>query len=244
MVDLTAKPFNLDAAAVAWVRNTIDAMTIEEKIGQLFINLNVAFTPAYLDKVLDTYHVGGMRFRGADAATVQAHIRYAQAKSKVPLLIASNPEMGGFGSVDDGTLVCTHLQAGSHPDTSIARDMGRVAGIETAALGCNWAFAPIVDIHRNWRNTVIATRSFGNTPEVVIERALEYFDGISEANTACAIKHFPGDGVDERDQHVVTSWNTLGVDDWDASYGRVSCPPPWPPNCCRTSSAASSASTV
>jgi beta-N-acetylhexosaminidase len=221
MVDLTAKPFNLDDTAVAWVRGTIDAMTLEEKIGQLFINLNTAFTPEYLDHVLDTYHVGGMRFRGADAATVQAHLRYAQAKSKLPLLIASNPEMGGFGSVDDGTLVCTHLQAGSHPDTSIARAMGRVAGIETAAIGCNWAFAPVVDIHYNWRNTVIATRAFGNTPEVVIERAKEYFDGISESKTACAIKHFPGDGVDERDQHVVTTWNMLGVDAWHASYGRV-----------------------
>ena len=221
MVDLTAKPFFLDAAAVAWVRSTIDAMTLEEKIGQLFINLNVAFTPEYLDQILDRYHVGGMRFRGADAATAQSHIRYAQSTSKIPLLVASNPEMGGFGSVDDGTLVCTHLQAGSHPDPSIARDMGRVAGIETTALGCNWAFAPIVDIHYNWRNTVVATRSFGNTPEVVIERAKAYFDGISESKTACAIKHFPGDGVDERDQHVVTSWNTLGIDDWHASYGRV-----------------------
>lgn len=221
MVDLTAKPFNLDATAIAWVRSTIAAMTIEEKIGQLFINLNTQFTPAYLDHILDTYHVGGMRYRGADAATVQGHIRYAQSKSKIPLLIASNPEMGGFGSVDDGTLVCTHLQAGSHPDPTIARDMGRVAGVETAALGCNWAFAPIVDIHQNWRNTVVATRAFGNRPEVVIERAKAYFDGISESKTVCAIKHFPGDGVDERDQHVVTTWNTLGVDDWNASFGRV-----------------------
>ncbi|CAA9590373.1 MAG: GH3 [uncultured Thermomicrobiales bacterium] len=221
MVDLTAKPFNLDAAAIAWVRDTIEAMTIEEQIGQLFINLNVTFTPAYLDRVLDTYHVGGMRFRGADAVTVQAHIRHAQSRSKIPLLIASNPEMGGFGSVNDGTLVCTHLQAGSHPDESIAREMGRVAGIETAALGCNWAFAPIVDIHRNWRNTVVATRAFGNTPEVVIERAKAYFDGISESGGACAIKHFPGDGVDERDQHVVTTWNTLDADEWDATFGRV-----------------------
>lgn len=114
------------------------------KIGQLFINLNTTFTPAYLDHILDTYHVGGMRFRGADAATVQAHLRYAQSKSKIPLLIASNPEMGGFGSISDGTLICTHLQAGSHPDTSIARDMGRVAGVETVALGCNRAFAPNV----------------------------------------------------------------------------------------------------
>ena len=55
----------------------------------------------------------------------------------------------------------------------------------------------------------------------MIERAKAYFDGISESKTVCAIKHFPGDGVDERDQHVVTSWNTLGVDDWHASYGRV-----------------------
>jgi beta-N-acetylhexosaminidase len=165
MVDLTAKPFSLDATAVAWVQSTIDAMTVEEKIGQLFINLKVAFTPEYLDHVLDRYHVGGMRFRGADAATVQAHIRYAQSKSKIPPLIASNPEMGGFGSFNDGTLVATHLQAGSHPDRSIARDMGRVAGIETTALGCNRAFAPIVDIHVNWRNTVVATRSLGNTPQ-------------------------------------------------------------------------------
>lgn len=221
MVDLTAKPFYLDEAAVAWVRETIATMTIEEKIGQLFINLNVAFAPPYLDRILDTYHVGGMRFRGADAATVQAHIRHAQAKSKIPLLIASNPEMGGFGSIDDGTLVCTHLQAGSHPDATIAREMGRVAGIETAALGCNWAFAPIVDIHHNWRNTVVATRAFGNTAEVVIERATAYFDGIGESGTVCAIKHFPGDGVDERDQHVVTTWNTLDADAWEGSYGRV-----------------------
>src|SRR5687768_15906733 len=103
MVDLTAKPFNLDEAAIAWVRETIASMTTEEKIGQLFINLNTAFTPDYLDHILDTYHVGGMRYRGADAATIQAHIRHAQSRSKIPLLIASNPEMGGFGSVDNGT---------------------------------------------------------------------------------------------------------------------------------------------
>ncbi|MDQ6740609.1 MAG: hypothetical protein M3021_09675 [Actinomycetota bacterium] len=83
------------------------------------------------------------------------------------------------------------------------------------------AFAPIVDIHYNWRNTVISTRSFGNTPEIVVERAKEYFDGISEANMACAIKHFPGDGMDERDQHVVTSCNTLGYEEWDKTYGHV-----------------------
>ncbi|WP_125609640.1 gluconokinase, GntK/IdnK-type [Specibacter cremeus] len=220
-VDLRAAPFNLADADIAWVESTIESMTLEEKIGQLFINHNNDYSPVYLDEVLEKYHVGGMRYRPGPSAAVQEHIRYAQSKTKVPLLVASNPEMGGAGSCDDGTFVSTHLQAGSHPDKSIARKMGQVAGVETAALGCNWAFAPIVDIHYNWRNTVISTRAFGNTPEVVVERAKEYFDGISESPTACAIKHFPGDGIDERDQHVVTSYNTLGYDEWNTTYGHV-----------------------
>jgi beta-N-acetylhexosaminidase len=220
-VDLKAAPFNLDDAAVDWVNSTLESMTLEEKIGQLFINHNNDYSPEYLDGVLENYHVGGMRYRPGPSGAVQEHIRYAQSKSKVPLLVASNPEMGGAGSCDDGTFVSTHLQAGSHPDKSIARKMGQVAGVETAALGCNWAFAPIVDIHYNWRNTVISTRSFGNTPEIVVERAKEYFDGISESPTACAMKHFPGDGVDERDQHVVTSYNTFGYDEWNKTYGHV-----------------------
>ncbi|BCW74367.1 gluconokinase, GntK/IdnK-type [Arthrobacter sp. NicSoilB11] len=220
-VDLAAAPFMLDAGAIAWVEGTIGAMTLEEKIGQLFINHNNDYSPGYLDGVLENYHVGGMRYRPGPSAAVQEHIRYAQSKSRIPLLIASNPEMGGAGSCDDGTFVSTHLQAGSHPDRNIARKMGQVAGVETAALGCNWAFAPIVDIHYNWRNTVISTRSFGNTPEVVVERAKEYFDGISESPTACAMKHFPGDGIDERDQHVVTSYNTLGYEEWNRTYGHV-----------------------
>ncbi|WP_449373405.1 glycoside hydrolase family 3 protein [Arthrobacter psychrolactophilus] len=220
-VDLRAAPFNLDDAGVAWVESTIGSMTLEEKIGQLFINHNNSYAPEYLDEVLEKFHVGGMRYRPGPSGAVQEHIRHAQSKTKIPLLIASNPEMGGAGSCDDGTFVSTHLQAGSHPDKSIARQMGQVAGVETAALGCNWAFAPIVDIHYNWRNTVISTRSFGNTPEVVVERAKEYFDGISESPTACAMKHFPGDGIDERDQHVVTSYNTLGYEEWNKTYGHV-----------------------
>lgn len=220
-VDLKAAPFNLDDTAITWVNTTLESMTLEEKIGQLFINHNNDYSPEYLDGVLANFHVGGMRYRPGPSAAVQEHIRHAQSKSKVPLLVASNPEMGGAGSCDDGTFVSTHLQAGSHPDKSIARQMGQVAGVETAALGCNWAFAPIVDIHYNWRNTVISTRAFGNTPEIVVERAKEYFDGISESPTACAMKHFPGDGMDERDQHVVTSYNTLGYDEWNRTYGHV-----------------------
>src|SRR6185437_14121027 len=62
-VDLKSAPFNLDDEAVAWVDSTIRGMSLEEKIGQLFINHNNDYSPEYLDDVLENYHVGGMRYR-------------------------------------------------------------------------------------------------------------------------------------------------------------------------------------
>ena len=223
--DLTAAPYGLDDEAIAWVRSTIDAMDEDEKIGQLFINLNNRFDDTFVDQIVDTYHPGGMRYNHTDSASVQAHIRHAQGRSKIPLLVASNIEAGGNGACSDGTHVATPLQTASTPDTDAAREMGLVGARESRALGCNWAFTPIVDIHSNWRNTVIATRAFGNDHETVITYAQAYCDGVREGAgdrpMALCMKHFPGDGRDERDQHVVTSYNDCSVEEWDASYRKI-----------------------
>ena len=166
--DLSAAPYELDAEAISWVRSTVDSMTEDERIGQLFTNLNNRFDDDFVNNIVDTYHPGGMRYNHTDSASVQAHIRHAQGRSKIPLLVASNIEAGGNGACTDGTHVATPLQTASTPDTDAARQMGLVGARESRALGCNWAFTPIVDIHHNWRNTVIATRAFGNDHKTVI----------------------------------------------------------------------------
>ena len=223
--DLSSAPYGLDDDAIGWVRHTIDAMDEDEKIGQLFINLNNRFDDTFVNHIVDTYHPGGMRYNHTDSASIQAHIRHAQSRSKVPLLVASNIEAGGNGACIDGTHVATPLQTASTPDTDAAREMGVVGARESRALGCNWAFTPIVDIHSNWRNTVIATRAFGNSHETVITYAQAYCDGVREGAgdrpIALCMKHFPGDGRDERDQHVVTSYNDCSVEEWDASYRKI-----------------------
>ena len=223
--DLTAAPYGLDAAAIAWVESTIHSMAEDEKVGQLFINLNNRFDDDFVNHIVDTYRPGGMRYNHTDSASVQAHIRHAQSRSKIPLLVASNIEAGGNGACTDGTHVATPLQTASTPDTDAARQMGLVGARESRALGCNWAFTPIVDIHSNWRNTVIATRAFGNDHETVITYAQAYCDGVREGAgdrpIALCMKHFPGDGRDERDQHVVTSYNDCSVEEWDGSYRRI-----------------------
>ncbi len=223
--DLTAAPYDLDSDAIAWVRSTIDGMDLDEKVGQLFINLNNRFDDEFVNRIVDGYHPGGMRYNHTDSASIQAHIRQAQARSKVPLLVASNIEAGGNGACNDGTLVATPLQTASTPDTDAAYQMGLVGGRESRALGCNWAFTPIVDIHHNWRNTVVATRAFGNDHETVIKYADAFSAGVragaGDRPMALCMKHFPGDGRDERDQHVVTSYNDCTVSEWDASYRKI-----------------------
>ena len=78
---------------------------------------------------------------------------------------------------------------------------------EAAAVGANWAFAPIIDIDTNFRNPITNTRTFGSDPDRVKRMGEAYVKRVQELGLAASIKHFPGDGQDERDQHLVTSIN-------------------------------------
>jgi beta-N-acetylhexosaminidase len=51
--DLSAAPYGLDAEAISWVRSTIDSMTEDERIGQLFINLNNRFDDDFVNQIVD-----------------------------------------------------------------------------------------------------------------------------------------------------------------------------------------------
>ena len=222
MVDLTAKPFYLKDEDIAWVNNTIANMTIEEKIGQLFFNMGSSRDEAYLKDVVNNYHIGGVRYNPANAQAVYEQNRILQENSKIPLIIACNVEAGGDGACLDGTHIGANVKIGAANDTKYAYQMGYVSGVEGAAIGCNLSFAPVVDINQNWRNPVISRRCFGNDADKVLDNSLAYFKGIHETEGfCCAAKHFPGDGLDERDQHIANSVNHVSCEEWDQTYGKV-----------------------
>lgn len=221
MVNLRVKPYNLDDEGVKWVEETIKSMTLEEKIGQLFINMGASRDEEYLKSILDNYHIGGVRYNPGTAEEVYDQNKILQENSKIPLLIAANTEMGGNGACTDGTYIGNEVKIAATNDKKYAYEMGRVSGVEAAAIGCNWSFAPIVDINRNWRNPIISIRTWSADVEQTLELSLEYMRGIQESGIAPAAKHFPGDGIDERDQHLSFAPNSLSVEEWDATFGRV-----------------------
>ena len=220
-VDLKAQPYNLTDSDIQWVEETIQSMSTEEKIGQLFVNMGSERTEEYLTNVLDTYHIGAVRYNPGKAEEVYDQNKILQEKSKIPMLIAANTEAGGNGACTDGTEVGLEVKIGATNDTKYAYEMGRVSGVEASAIGCNWSFAPIVDINYNWRNPIISSRSFGSDPDLVLEMSLAYMKGIQESGILPAAKHWPGDGIDERDQHLSFSVNSLSTEEWDQTFGKV-----------------------
>jgi beta-N-acetylhexosaminidase len=221
MIDLTAKPYFLNASDVRWVEETIAAMSLEEKIGQLFINMGSSRDEAYLKDAVTRYQFGGVRYNPGPAAEVHEQNRILQENSKLPLLIAANTEAGGNGACTDGTMVGYQVKVAATRNPKYAYELGRISGVEAAAIGCNWSFAPIVDINRNWRNPIISARAWGEDPDLVLEMSKAYMKGFMESGSVCCMKHYPGDGIDERDQHLCSTVNTYSCEEWDATFGKV-----------------------
>lgn len=220
-VDLTAKPYYLNEEQIKWVEDTIAGMSLEEKIGQLFINMGSSREEGYLKGVLDNYHIGGVRYNPGTAEEVYDQNKILQENSKIPLLIAANTEAGGDGACTDGTYVGHEIKVAATRDEHLAYRMGQIAGEEAAAIGCNWSFAPIVGLLKNWRNPILSVRTWSDDPDLNIKLSLAYMKGIQEFGIAPAAKHFPGDGSDERDQHLSFAPNHSTVEEWDNSFGKV-----------------------
>lgn len=222
-VDLKAKPYNLSDEDVKWVEDTISSMTTEEKIGHLFIAHFHDLDKKTASETIKKYHIGGARYKDANTTKEEVYhfLKHIQTESKLPLLIAANCDNGGDGCCGDGTYVATAAAVEASGSEKVAYNVGYVSGREEAAIGVNWNFDPCVDILYNWRNTIVNTRAYGKDPDTVIKYSRQYLKGLRQSNIATCIKHFPGDGVEERDQHLLLGVNDFTVEEWNASFGKV-----------------------
>lgn len=221
MIRYKENPFYLTDEQVQWVENTYDSMSLEEKIGQLFCPIVFTKEEKELKELVETKHIGGMLYREGPGEELRQSHKILQDASKIPLLTASNLEYGGNGSAIEGTYYGREMLAAATGDVERAYQLGKVSCSEGAAVGVNWSFAPVVDLDLNYHNPITNVRTFGSDLQTVIDMGKAYIRGAKEEGVATSVKHFPGDGVDERDQHLVTSVNALSCKEWDESYGKI-----------------------
>lgn len=219
-MNLLEKPFNLKKEELTWVEETLASMTLEEKIGQLFVPIGYSTEQGYIDSLLH-YKIGGLFFRSGSFTEMKDTLTYAQEKSRIPLLTPANLEYGGNGAITEGTAYGTPMAIAATNNPENAYRLGNIAASEASEVGVNWAFAPVVDLDLEFHNPITNVRTYGDDVHKVIDNARSYIKGCQEKNVLTSIKHFPGDGVDERDQHLLTSVNSLPFSAWKKSYGKI-----------------------
>lgn len=222
MIDLAGKPFGLNQEKQDWVFRTLESLTPEEKLGQIFVDLSYGdYDETFVKERLERTKAGGLRYMSLTANEMLEHNRMYQKHSKIPLLIAANIEAGGNGACKDGTNVGCEVKVAAAGDGKSAYELGYIGAVEAKAVGCSWAYTPIVDLSLNWRNPIISTRTWSDRVETVIACSRECLKGIHDGGLAATAKHFPGDGVDERDHHFSSTVNTMSAEEWDESFGRI-----------------------
>lgn len=217
---LTNAPFNLDPAALAWVRETFERLGPDDKLRQLF-NLLSAGNDGQAIARQQAFRPGGVtRIRGAGMARERAILDGFNAHAPVPMLVSADLE-GSRMSLAGGAEWPNPLALAAIDDLEVTTNVSRMMAEEARAAGINWSFTPVLDINAAFRSPIVATRGFGSDPDVIERHALTQMQVFQSHGIASAVKHWPGEGYDDRDQHLVTTINPLSMDEWEATFGRL-----------------------
>ncbi|CDZ67762.1 Beta-hexosamidase A [Neorhizobium galegae bv. orientalis] len=216
---LTKSPFNLDREALDWVIRTFQALDDTARAAQLF-NLNSRGDDRETEIVrLGELQPGGItRYFGADGTREREHMAAIQARAGVPLLVSADLE-GSRMSLPFGTAVPNPLALAAVDDVELTEAISDLMAREARSVGINWSFTPVLDINAAFRSPIVATRGYGSDPALIERHALAQMRVFQRLGLAATVKHWPGEGYDERDQHLVTTINPLSMEEWRATFG-------------------------
>lgn len=200
------------------VKLLLDSMTLEQKVGQLFIvapeqllgkNSPVTQVTDALKEQLAQYPVGGIVLFGGNVISpeqLSALNRDLMDASAIPLFLGVDEEGGRVARLAKNPafklpVYKSAAAVGASGNPEDARLMGKTIGTYLKEYGFNLDFAPVADVHTNSKNTVIGNRAFSSDPVVAGKMAQAFADGLSRAGIAATFKHFPGHGDTAEDSH-------------------------------------------
>lgn len=217
---LSAAPFTLDEAGRAWVRATLSGMDRATKVRQLFVHICFGTGPEVVDRITALAPAGITKFFGPEAQAELDTLDALRGSAAIPYLVSADLE-GSRMSPSFGTEVPNPLALAAVDDVQASATIARIMAEEARAAGINWSFTPVIDINALFRSPIVATRGLGSDPDRIRDHALAHIREVQAAGVAATVKHWPGEGHDDRDQHLVTTINPLSIDDWHASHGAL-----------------------
>lgn len=219
-IDLSAAPFNLDEEATAWVHATRDSLSPRDKLAQLFVLLSRG-APEEALEAIRAFKPGGItRIFTPELADEIALMRQIDSAGPVPMTVSADLE-GSRMSLPFGTEVPNPLGLAAIDDVEITTAISTLMAEEAHAVGLNWSFTPVIDINKAFQSAIVGTRSYGDDVERIERHALAQIAAFQKHGVAATVKHWPGEGYDDRDQHLVTTVNPLSLAEWEKTFGRL-----------------------
>jgi beta-N-acetylhexosaminidase len=204
-----------------WVDKTLGRLSLAQCAAQM---LNISqFTDSneYWRSLIERVPIGSMRGSAESAQGYRDLLAEMHNISPIPLLTPANMEHGAAELRGYGTEFPWLMAAGAANDEALIAAMGQAIATEARHIGVNWIFGPVVDLNYHFDNSITNIRSLGDDPERVSRLATAMIRSLQEHGLAATAKHFPGDGIDDRDQHLLTTINSLPFEQWLETYGRV-----------------------
>ncbi len=200
----------------------ITEMTLREKVEQTMVVMvekkkRFDFTPGA------AFLFGQIITQADDTgiAELREYVDELYAGCKIPPLITSDFENGCGGMIKGLTPFPLMMGLGASNDEKLAYDYGKATALEARSVGANWTFSPVSDLNMNPRNPLINNRGMTDDAGLACRMLPEIVKGMQENGLSACAKHFPGDGVDYRDQHITTTVNSLSLEEWYDTFGKL-----------------------
>jgi beta-N-acetylhexosaminidase len=207
----------------------VQKMSLERKVGQLFMPTIPGETPAAGAALVRRYHLGGVIYFPNNLRTPRQTAELSNGLQKaalknggVPLVISTDEEQGPVSRLPYITRFPANklLASTKNPDEDV-RLAAKVTGEELRAVGINQDNAPDADVNVNPNNPVIGIRSFGANPQKVAHLVGVAIDAYRATGLAVVAKHFPGHGDTDTDSHT----GLPVINHTKAQWERLDAPP-------------------
>lgn len=189
----------------AWTDSVFNSLSMDERIGQLFMVIaDVKTTNQNMQRLLryvNELKIGGVLFHKGSPEEQAKLTNRMQAASKVPLLVSLDGEWGLSMRLSGTTRFPKNMMLGAIEDNLLIRKYGEEVARQCKVMGIHINFAPDLDVNSNVDNPVIGIRSFGEDPAAVAEKGIAYASGLEEGGIMAVAKHFPGHGDTSDDSH-------------------------------------------
>lgn len=204
------------------IKKIMENMSLHDKINQTVVMMiekkkKLDFTPGaafFFGQIITQADEAGVN-------EIREYVNEFYDSCKIPPLITSDFE-NGCGSMIKGLTPLPFLMGlGATADEQLAFDYGRATALEARTVGANWTFSPVCDLNKNFRNPLVCTRALTDDESLACRMLPQIIRGMQENGLCGCAKHFPGDGVDYRDQHITTVKNSMSMETWYDTYGKV-----------------------